>query len=180
MNEHEILAMAQELGFDAAMIDPKDVPVNHAYRSFCEENVCGQYDCNYSCPPVCGTPQEMEDRIRENDRAVVMVSRWDIADVQDREAVLKAKAAHNRMERELVKAMKNAGLSGVMAGGGCCTLCSPCAMASGQPCCHPEERYSCMSAYCVNVTALAEKCGLDFQWTPGKLFLCGMYAYKEK
>lgn len=180
MNEHEILAMARELGFDAAMIDAEDVPVNHAYRACCEENLCGQYDGNYSCPPTCGTPQEMEDRIRENDRAVVVISRWDIADYQDRDTISKAKTAHNKKELTLARELRHRGLPGVMVGGGCCNLCSPCAMVSGKPCHYPEERFSCMSAYCVDVAALAKKCGLDFQWTPGKLFLCGMYAYKVK
>jgi hypothetical protein len=33
-----------------------------------------------------------------------------------------------------------------------------------------------MSAYCIDVAKLAERCGLQFGWIPGKLFLFGMIA----
>jgi hypothetical protein len=37
-----------------------------------------------------------------------------------------------------------------------------------------------MSAYCVDVAKLAQRCDLQFGWIPGKLFLFGMIAYHEE
>ena len=43
-----------------------------------------------------------------------------------------------------------------------------------------ERRISCMSAYCIDVAKLAQRCGLQFGWIPGKLYLFGMIAYHEE
>ncbi len=55
MTDLELLEMARAEGFNAAMIDKANIPVNPAFRAFCEENRCGKYNANYSCPPNCGT-----------------------------------------------------------------------------------------------------------------------------
>ena len=60
MTERQILDFAREAGFSAALCDTADIPVDHSFRRYCEENLCGQYDKNYGCPPRCGTPAEME------------------------------------------------------------------------------------------------------------------------
>jgi len=64
--------------------------------------------------------------------------------------------------------------AGRCAGGSCCDLCDPCERRSGRPCPHPDLRFSCMSAYCVNVAELAEKCGLEFAWDRKKLYVFSM------
>ena len=56
-------------------------------------------------------------------------------------------------------------------GYGGCPLCNPCKQVEGQPCAFPDKRISCMSAYCIDVGKLANKCGLEFAWVPEKLFL---------
>ena len=58
----------------------------------------------------------------------------------------------------------NETLHGLCAGGSCCCLCSPCRMKTGKDCLYPELRFSCMSAYCVDVAELAKRCGMDFRW----------------
>ena len=55
MNDKELLQWAQEAGFNAAIIPTKDIPVNGVFRKYCEENYCGKYNANYSCPPGCGS-----------------------------------------------------------------------------------------------------------------------------
>jgi len=41
-------------------------------------------------------------------------------------------------------------------------------------------RISCMSAYCIDVAKLAAECGLFFDWQQDKLYLFGMFVYKEE
>ena len=60
MNKTEMIQLALNEGFSAVeTIDMKQVIFNPAFRPFCEENLCGQYGANYSCPPDCGTPDEI-------------------------------------------------------------------------------------------------------------------------
>ncbi|SCH48332.1 Predicted metal-binding protein (DUF2284) [uncultured Blautia sp.] len=43
----------------------EDLVFDYSFRGYCEENVCGNYGTNHSCPPDCGTVQEMEERARQ-------------------------------------------------------------------------------------------------------------------
>ena len=54
-----VLALARKAGFQAAVIDVSQIVFDAGFRKYCEENLCGQYNVNYSCPPQCGTPEEM-------------------------------------------------------------------------------------------------------------------------
>ena len=42
----------------------------------------------------------------------------------------------------------------------------------------PEKKISCMSAYCIDVGKLANRCSLEFAWVPEKLFLFGMIVFR--
>jgi len=76
--------------------------------------------------------------------------------------------------------VKAAGCSGFCTGYNGCPLCDPCKRKENLPCAHPDKRISCMSAYCIDVAKLANRCGLQFGWIPGKLFLFGMIACHEE
>ena len=76
--------------------------------------------------------------------------------------------------------VKAAGCSGFCTGYNGCPLCDPCKRKENLHCAHPDKRISCMSAYCIDVAKLADRCGLQFGWIPGKLFLFGMIACHEE
>ena len=52
MTTIELMKLAEEAGFRAAVISAKDIPVDGSFRKFCEDNLCGKYNANYSCPPA--------------------------------------------------------------------------------------------------------------------------------
>ena len=60
MTWEEMTSIAAEEGFAAAVVtDTKDIPFDPSFRPLCAENLCGKYGANYSCPPDCGTPDEI-------------------------------------------------------------------------------------------------------------------------
>ena len=179
MTEQEMQAFALECGFArAAVVETGTLVFDPAFRPYCAENLCGQYGANYTCPPACGTPEEMKAQILRFPRALVLESLWNIADYTDREAIRRAKAAHNRWQLQLLQAARAQGREGFLVGASGCTLCTPCAMQSGQPCRYPDLRWSCMSAYCIYVKHLSDVCGMDYVAGPGKLTLYGMFVFQ--
>lgn len=149
MNYEQI---ALDEGFlHARVIPAAQVPFEEGFRVYCEENLCGQYGVNYSCPPTCGSFQQMKDRVQSKTHALVVQSVWNIPDYTDKEDVRQAKYMHNTAMLRLVEQMRGAGRSCIMAGASGCSLCTPCAMGKGEPCRFPDKRYSCLSAYCVFV-----------------------------
>ena len=178
--ENTLLLMAKEAGLSAAILDVAEIPVKKEYRKFCEDNLCGNYGTNYSCPPDCGEVDVMHQRILKEEKALVLQSVWEIGSYEDREAIWAAKEKHNRAQLKLAEDMKANGLEGFCVGSSCCMLCNPCKKREGLPCAFPELQFSCMSAYCVDVAETAEKCGLEFAWDSGKLYLYGMIVYHKE
>lgn len=165
-------------GFSAAaVVDTKDIVFDEMFRSYCAENLCGQYAVNYSCPPDCGTPEQMRSRILAHKKALVLQTIWEISDYTDKSAIKQAKGGHNAAQLRLVKALRERGIPGFAVGASGCALCSPCARKEGKPCLFPDYRYSCMSAYCIFVKKLTDHCGIDYDCGEGLLAFFGMYVY---
>lgn len=113
MTQREMLALAAEEGFAAAaVIDTKDIVFDPMFRPYCEENLCGQYGANYSCPPDCGSPEEMKQRVLAHRHALVLQSIWEISDFSDAAAIKQGKTAHNTAEIQLVKKLRAQGHPG--------------------------------------------------------------------
>lgn len=178
MDYSEIKSMCKNIGVDdAEIIDTSEIEFNPAFRPYCEENLCGQYGVNYSCPPDCGTPEEMKQRVLKYKKALVTRTVWDITDFKDNEKIKSAKKTHNGYTFKIIEEMKKQGHNGFMIGTSGCTLCVPCALKDGKPCNFPDKRYSCMSAYCIHVKALAEKCDMFYDYKDGKLPFFSMYVF---
>lgn len=180
VTEVEILEAAESEGFIASLITPEQVPIVPEFRMFCEENRCGKYNANYSCPPDCGTVQQLQNRVLAEELVLVVTSQWEIQGYEDQEGIQVSKKAHNAAVLRLMDKLRKIGIQGFAVGYSGCPLCNPCKRTLNQPCAFPDKRISCMSAYCVNVAELANRCGMDFAWDSNRLYLFGMIPYHTK
>ena len=179
MTKEEILKLAKKEGFHgAAVIETSRIVFDAAFRPYCEENLCGQYGVNYSCPPACGTPEEMKERVLAYPWALVVQTEWDVEDFSQKEKLIFGKQSHNEAMFRMIGALREAGHEGFMIGASGCSLCKPCAMAQGEPCRFPALRYSCMSAYCIYVKKLAEECGIRYDYVNGSLPYFGAFIFR--
>lgn len=179
MTDNELLELATEEGFLAAMISPEQIPIDRKFRAFCEQNLCGKYNANYSCPPDCGTVEELHQTLLAEQKTLILETILDNIRYEDTCAIQKAKFSHISAALRLLEKMRERGLEGFSSGFNGCSLCDPCKRAVNEPCAFPDKRISCMSAYCVDVAELAKRCGMEFAWIPGKLYLFGMIAFHE-
>lgn len=178
MLEKDMIQYAIEEAFSAAeIVNTEDIVFDFSFRPYCEENLCGQYGANYSCPPDCGSPEAMKQRVLAHKKALVLQTIWEISDYSNMDLIKPAKAAHNAAEIRLVKRLRADGRDGFIVGASGCALCSPCKQVLGQPCAFPEYQYSCMSAYCIFVKKLADKCGMEYDCGDGLLAFFGMYIF---
>ena len=178
MTNQEILELAEELGFRARFLSAAEIPVNAEFVKYCEENRCGNYGANYACPPDCGTPEEMHQKLLSADLALVLQSQWDIPGYGTPE-VLSVKTKHTNSVRSLMVKLRQLGYDVFGMGYGGCNLCEPCKRKEDKPCAFPELRMNCLSAFCVDAAKLAERCNLPFDWNPKKLHLFGMILFRD-
>lgn len=178
MTNEQILQHALAAGFTkASIINTSDIVFDPSFRTYCAANVCGQYGTNASCPPNCGSPEVMKQRILAHKQALVLQSVCDVGDYSNIPALLSAKKAHHDSENVLLQRLRTNGCHGLFVGASGCALCSPCAQSQGKTCPFPDQRYSCMSAYCIYVKDLAEKCAMDYACGTGRVAFFGMYAF---
>ena len=178
MNKTEIIELSIAEGFHSAEIIGTDkIVFDAAFRPYCEENLCGQYGANYSCPPDCGTPEEMKQRVLSNKKALVLSTEWEIEDFSQTDKIKEAKARHNAAMLCLIEKLKSIGHDGFMVGASGCSLCKTCKLIDGKPCKHPDKMYSCMSAYCIHVKKLAEDCKINYDYKDNILHFFGMYVF---
>ncbi|MBQ7335531.1 MAG: DUF2284 domain-containing protein [Clostridia bacterium] len=178
MTDQKIIKTALGEGFlNAEIIDTDQIVFDSAFRPYCEENLCGQYGANYSCPPDCGTPEQMKQKVLSHKKALVLQTEWEIADFSQKDKLRVAKSEHNAAMFRVIKRLRENGHGGFMIGASGCTLCNPCAMPKGEPCKHPDLQYSCMAAYCIYVKRLAESCSMNYDYRNGILPFFGMYVF---
>lgn len=177
MTAQALIDAALAEGFAAAaVVDTADIPFDQGFRVYCEENLCGQYGVNHSCPPLCGSFRDMKDRVQAHKHAVVLQTIWEISDYTDKAAIKEAKGMHNRASLALMEKLRAQGCEGFLVGASGCALCSPCSALDGAPCRFPDLQYSCMSAYCIFVSKLCSSCGLEYDCGSGLLAFFGMYV----
>lgn len=178
MTNAEINAAALAEGFfQAEVIDTRKIVFDPAFRPYCEENLCGQYGNNHSCPPDCGTPEQMKEKVLAHKKALVVCTTWEIESFSQTDKLKEAKSLHNAAMFRLIQTLRERGHDGFMIGSSGCTLCKPCRRAVGEPCAFPDKRYSCMSAYCIYVKKLAEECHMNYDYKDHILPFFGMYVF---
>ncbi|MCI7138979.1 MAG: DUF2284 domain-containing protein [Oscillospiraceae bacterium] len=177
-DKNKIAEQAAKYGFTAVWVPVSEIPVNSEYLKYCEENRCGNYNANHACPPDCGTPEEMRQKLLSASEALVLQSLWEVPGYGTPE-VLSSKAEHGAAIRRFRDDLRRDGFDVFAVGYGACSLCKPCKRKNGEPCAFPDLRVSCMSAYCVDVAKLAKRCALPFDWNPKKLYLFGMILFRK-
>ena len=178
MDNTYIKSICSSEGFAVAeIIDTAQLLFDASFRPYCKENLCGQYGANYSCPPDCGSPEVLKQKVLQHNRTLVMQTVWLIPDLNDEAAISHARRTHNNNTLHVINRLNRDGFHGFMIGASGCLLCDPCKATQNQPCNFPELRYSCISAYCIHVKDMAEKCGMAYDYKDEMLSFFSMYVF---
>ena len=66
MEYKKLEELARDVGFThIAPLDPGTIRLKEDVRKMCEANTCGRYNKCWSCPPGCGTLEELSRQIGE-------------------------------------------------------------------------------------------------------------------
>ena len=172
--ENKFIDLAKNSKFNkVAVIDTSTITFNPIFRMYCKENLCGQYNNNYSCPPFCGTFEQMKNKVVSYKKAIVFQSKFTIKNLKDTQAIKDAQKWHNTMMFKVINDSNKQ--DGLLIGASHCMLCDSC--EKKQKCKHPELSYSCLSAYCIDVKELAELCCMDYDFKDNTLYLFGLYLF---
>ena len=173
-NENKLVDLAVKSNFyKAVIIDTFKITFNPIFIEYCKENICGQYNKNLSCPPFCGTYEQMKAQVLSYKKALVFQSKFTIDNLKDDNVIKKAQKWHNTTMFKVIQSFDIK--DGLFVGASHCILCDSC--EKKQKCKHPKSSYSCLSAYCIDVKKLAEICCMNYDFKDNTLYLFGLYLF---
>lgn len=172
MTDREIIAAAKEIGFEcAAEMDTEKLTPLADVRAACEENKCGAYAHNWTCPPECGTLEECADRLKKYSRGIVFQTVGEVEDSFDFEGFMEAEKNHRKRIIEFAKFIRKEYPEALVLGAGGCRICAKCAYP--EPCRFPNDRTSSMEAYGLFVTQVCRDNGLVYNHGTGTITYTG-------
>ena len=160
MQVTDIIKLAEKEGLCGKILDTAELEFDFSFRGYCEQNLCGNFGTNFLCPPFCGTPEDLKNMLLEHKQILVLKSEHNICDIMDKKQLEKAQSRHNTATLNLISRLENKRRE--------VALCSPQELGFPSFVCA-----RCLSAYCINVKNMAEKCGMSYDFKDCKLSLFG-------
>ena len=156
----------------AAVLDTSAIQFHEDFRKACEKNVCRKYDTNWMGPPVIGSISELKKRVLGYRQGLLFQTVHQVASSFDWNGMMEAAKAHYAVFMDLRKKIKSKyqveDLLPLNAG--CCSVCEKCAYLDREPCRNPDQSFSSVEAYGMNVIALQKAAGIPYYY--GKNTVC--------
>jgi len=133
-------------------------------RKLCENNVCGCFGRNYTCPPFIGDVDELIIKLKTFDRSVIWQNIYPLEDSFDFEGMMDAQKKHDKQTLTIKKKIEtwlNRQEFLVLAAGGC-SFCEKCAAVTKEPCRFPDEAIASLEAYGINVSKIEAVSSLKY------------------
>ena len=156
----EYIEAAQSLGFTACILKTEELCFDFSFRKYCQENLCGNFGSNNMCPPNCKTPEQMKADILMHRYILVLKSEHNVSDFFDYKKIEEGQKKHNLATAKLLEKINIK--SGEVA------LSAPSDLKIGK-----EFSVHGLSAYCINVKQMAEKCNMNYDFKNNRLALFG-------
>lgn len=163
---NDMLAFALEkataLGFEVtAPLAVSSLEFRDEVRAMCRADRCRSYGKTWSCPPACGSPGEMRQKIAPFSRGVLVETVCKMEDEFDFESIEEASFLHKRRFMALVDALRGITPSLLPMGAGRCSLCEKCTYPTA-PCRFPDRMAPSMEASGLLVADVCRACGIPY------------------
>lgn len=163
MNTQDVLLLARGMGLDAYELDASTLDFRPEVRQMCSADRCGSFGRSWSCPPACGTLEEITARAREFSRGVLVQTVGRLQDEFDYEEMTSSGKRHGQNFRRLVEALDRGEIFPL--GMGACTICEKCTYPDA-PCRFPERMYPSMEACGLLVSDVCRENGVPYYHGP--------------
>ena len=165
----KILAIAAELGFShCGALDPKALSFRPEVRAMCEENRCGHYAKTWTCPPGCGTLEDITARAARYTGGVIVQSTGELEDNFDVETMLGTGKLQAERFDALVPRVRALVPDCLPMSAGGCERCRPCSYPDA-PCRFPLLAFPSMEAYGLIVADVCRDSGMEYYYGPGTI-----------
>lgn len=165
---------------NSSIIKVSDIYFDPALRKACEQNYCGNFGKNWTCPPLCGDVNVLIKRAKQYSHAILFQSIYSLEDSYDFEGMVDAQKKHNFIVKEvLIAAKEMLGDNLLVLGAAGCSECEVCAKKTEEPCRHPDLAITSLEAYGIYVSEIAKQGGLKYINGKNTVTYFGMLLFNE-
>lgn len=166
MTVQELLELAAELGFDhAGALNTASLRFLPEVRDMCAADRCHNYGRCWTCPPHCGTLEEISNRAAGFHRGILVQSTGNMEDDFDVECMMETERLQKERFHALAERVRQVYPNCLPMASGACTVCGKCSCPDA-PCRFPERAIPSMEAYGLVVSEVCQNSGLPYYYGP--------------
>ena len=148
-------------------------------RDMCADNKCGRYDRSWSCPPACGSLEELKEKAAAFSWGLLVQVTGQMEDDFDVETIEESEEKMRKAFLELCDRLIDAGEICFPMGAGTCTRCAACTYPDA-PCRFPEKVFPSMEACGLWVSEVCEMAGIPYYYGKGTITYSCCVLFKEE
>ena len=180
MPDYEILkTMAEECGFThSAPLAVSTLDFMQEVRDMCNARQCNKYNTSWSCPPACGSLQEMRELAAGCSYGILVQTVGEIEDSYDWEGIKDTEKRHKENFGRLLYSLERGLISVIAMGAGACKLCQSCTYPDA-PCRFPDRMTVSMEACGLLVSKVCTDNGLAYNYGPGRIAFTSCFLLRD-
>ena len=158
--------MAEKIGFShAGELNVKALRFLPEVRAMCAADRCFNYGKSWTCPPHCGTLEEISERARSYRRGILVQSTGVMEDDFDVECMMETEQQQKERFALLTEQVRKQFPNCLPMAAGACTVCKECTCPD-EPCRFPTRAIPSMEAYGLVVSDACESSGMPYYYGP--------------
>ena len=166
MTDQELLELATRCGFThVSTLNVPALEFRPEVRDMCAADKCHSYGRCWTCPPHCGTLEEVAEKARKYNRGILVQCTGQMEDDYDVETMIDTEKLQKECFLKLVKELRTAYPDCLPMSAGACTICSACTCPD-EPCRCPELAIPSMEAFGLWVSKVCEDSGARYYYGP--------------
>ena len=177
MKIESLIEIAKDCGFTvAAPLDPKTLKHLPEVREMCAADRCHSYNKSWSCPPACGSLEELETRCSAYGKGILVQTVGKLENSYDYAAMMELEQRHQKNFQDFVNRLRAEGLDIFPMGVGACRLCEKCTWPD-EPCRFPDLAYPSMEACGIFVSQVCKDNGVPYYYGPNSMAFVSCCLY---
>ena len=162
---------------NVARLDPATIELREEVRAMCASGKCRMYGRSWSCPPACGTLEELRARISGYREGILVQTVGQLEDSMDGEGMMEAEAQHKAHFSDMHDLLLQDYPDLLAIGAGTCTRCKTCSYPDA-PCRFPERMTSSMEVLGMLVLDVCKANGLTYYYGPNTIAYTSCFLLK--
>ena len=165
----KLSAIAGACGFThCAPLDVSTLEFLQDVRDMCNAKQCNKFDKTWSCPPACGSLEEMREKVKGYTNGLLVQTVGEIEDSYDWDGIQDTAKRQSENFGRMWDALDKEYESICAMGTGGCIKCEDCTYP-GAPCRFPDRMAASMEACGLYVSKVCTDNGLAYNYGPNKI-----------